>query len=148
MKKGFSLIEILVALAIFGLLSGLVLSSLLGLFRTNRAASNEARAVTVAKNYLEIATRQATYSASGNSYLLTLPAPTQTAGFQVTLEAGGRLASSRTAPLSSCTLANNSYTCSVSCSKNGSTVKCGLVTVKLTLSSGSKSYTFYREWAP
>lgn len=148
MKKGFSLIEILVALAIFGLLSGLVLSSLLGLFRTNRAASNEAGAVTVAKNYLEIAIKEAAYVLSGNYYILTLPAPTQTAGFQTNLEAGGRLPNSTSVTLNPCSLANYTYTCAVSCMQNQTTVPCPLVTLKLTLSTAGKTYTFYREWTP
>lgn len=148
MRKGFSLIEILVALAIFGILSGLVLNSLLGLFRVNRATSSEARAVTVAKNYLEMATKEATYTASGNSYVLSLPAPTQAAGFEVKLAAGGRLPGSDSVALTECTLGTSAYSCTVNCTQNGATVKCSLVTIKLTLTGGGKAYNFYREWTP
>lgn len=153
MKKGFSLVEILVALAIFGLLSGIVLSSLLGLFRANRATGSEARAVVVAKNYLEQAVKETTYTASGSSYILSLPAATQTAGFQVNVEAGGRLPTDTSVTLTPCSLSNNTYTCTVNCiqtQSNGTTitVKCPLVIVRLTLSGSGKTYTFYREWTP
>jgi len=153
MKKGFSLVEILVALAIFGLLSGIVLSSLLGLFRANRATGSEARAVVVAKNYLEQAVKEATYTASGSSYTLSLPAATQTAGFQVKVEAGGRLPTDTSVTLTLCSLSNNTYTCTVNCIQIQSdgttiTVKCPLVIVRLTLSGSGKTYTFYREWTP
>ncbi|WP_243027176.1 PulJ/GspJ family protein [Thermus albus] len=148
MKKGFSLVEILVAVAIFGLISGLVLSSFLGIFRVNRATSAEGRAVTVAKDFFERATRNAVYSASGNAYVLTVPAPSQTAGFAVTLEAGGRFPKDSSITLSPCTQVDSTFTCTVNCTQGNQTVRCTLVTLKLTLSGGNKAYTFFREWSP
>ncbi|RTI33958.1 prepilin-type N-terminal cleavage/methylation domain-containing protein, partial [Thermus scotoductus] len=69
MRKGFSLLELLVALAVFGFLSVAILGGLLGVFRVNRSAGLEARAVAVAKDYLERARREGTYS----NPTLTLP---------------------------------------------------------------------------
>jgi prepilin-type N-terminal cleavage/methylation domain-containing protein len=90
-KKGFSLVELLVALAIFGLLTAAILSGLLGTFRVNRSAGTEARAVVVAKDYLERARREGTYSGT----TLSLPSFTQTGGFNVAVRAGGRLTPSQ-----------------------------------------------------
>lgn len=100
MKRGFSLIEILVALALFGLLSALTFSSLLGLFRTNRLSNLEAEAALVAKGYLEQAVRNATYSPANGT--LQLPSLNDSRGFQVSLAAGGRLPGNDVS-LSSCT---------------------------------------------
>ncbi|WP_448377790.1 PulJ/GspJ family protein [Fervidobacterium sp.] len=145
MKKGFSLVELLVALAIFGLLAAAILSGLLGVFRVNRSASAEARAVVVAKDYLERARREAGYSGSA----LTLPGFTQTGGFNVTVRAGGRANPSEPASLTPCEEnPTTGYTCSVSCAQGGSGGVCSLFLVELTLEKGGKTYTFYREWRP
>ncbi|MGC8967487.1 MAG: prepilin-type N-terminal cleavage/methylation domain-containing protein [Thermus sp.] len=143
MRKGFSLLELLVALAVFGLLSAAILASLLGVFRVNRSAGLEARAVVVAKDYLERVRRESTY----NGTTLTLPAMSQTGGFSPTLRAAGRtnVDPNQTLNFVSCSGSpSTGYTCPVSC-RNG---PCPLVAVELTLKSGSKTYTFYREWTP
>ena len=145
MKKGFSLVELLVALAIFGLLSAAILSGLLGVFRVNRSAGLETRAVVVAKDYLERARRESTY----NGTTLTLPALGQTGGFSVTVRAAGRMDPG--APLAFTTCSGNpstGYSCAVSCQQGTSPTACRLVAVELTLQGGGKTYTFYREWAP
>ncbi|WP_117236680.1 prepilin-type N-terminal cleavage/methylation domain-containing protein [Thermus sediminis] len=138
MKKGFSLLELLVALAVFGLLSAAILGGLLGVFQVNRGASLEARAVVVAKDYLERARRESTYNNA-----LRLPPLGQTAGFSVALAAAGRL--DPTQPLSFAPCAgdpSSGYTCTVACSPG----PCRLVAVRLTLEGGGRTYTFYREW--
>ncbi|APD08701.1 MULTISPECIES: type IV pilus modification PilV family protein [Thermus] len=140
MKKGFSLLEILVALAIFGLLSGLVLSSLLGLFRINRSGNLEARAVVVAKDFLERAVKEGTYA----NNTLTLPKPSQTGGFTWQVAAAGRPNVNQSLSFQTCAATTSAYTCNVSCSGSA----CALVAVRLTLTAGGKSYVFYREWAP
>jgi len=144
-RKGFSLLELLVALAVFGFLSVAILGGLLGVFRVNRSAGLEARAVAVAKDYLERARREGTYS----NPTLTLPSFSQTAGFSVDLQAAGRLDPGQ--PLSFAPCSGNptsGYTCTVTCLQGTSPASCRLVAVKLTLSGGGKAYTFYREWAP
>ena len=144
-KRGFSLIEILVALALFGLLSALTFSSLLGLFRTNRLSNLEAEAALVAKGYLEQAVRNATYSPANGT--LQLPSLNVSRGFQVSLAAGGRLPGNDVS-LSSCTQNPSGWSCTVSCQKNGTSVPCPLVTVQLTLTRGGRTQVFYREWSP
>jgi prepilin-type N-terminal cleavage/methylation domain-containing protein len=144
-KKGFSLVELLVALAIFGLLAAAILSGLLGIFRVNRSAGTEARAVVVAKDYLERARRAGTYSGT----TLRLPSFTQTGGFKVKVRAGGRLTPSQPVSLTNCTgNPTTGYTCSVSCAQGASTVACSLLAVELTLEGSGRTYTFYREWRP
>jgi len=144
-KKGFSLVELLVALAIFGLLAAAILSGLLGIFRVNRSAGAEARAVVVAKDYLERARREGTYSGT----TLRLPSFTQTGGFEVKVRAGGRLTPSQPVSLEDCTgNPTTGYTCSVSCAQGASTVACSLLAVELTLEGSGRTYTFYREWRP
>jgi len=144
-KKGFSLVELLVALAIFGLLAAAILSGLLGIFRVNRSAGTEARAVVVAKDYLERARREGTYSGT----TLRLPSFTQTGGFKVAVRAGGRLSPSQSVSLTNCTGSpTTGYTCSVSCAQGASTVACSLLAVELTLEGSGRTYTFYREWRP
>jgi prepilin-type N-terminal cleavage/methylation domain-containing protein len=144
-KKGFSLVELLVALAIFGLLAAAILSGLLGIFRVNRSAGAEARAVVVAKDYLERARKKGDYSGP----TLSLPPFTQTGGFKVAVRAGGRLTPSQSASLEDCTGdPTTGYTCSVSCAQGASTVACSLLAVELTLQGSGRTYTFYREWRP
>ena len=143
MRKGFSLVELLVALAIFGLLAAAILSGLLGVFRVNRSANTEARAVVVAKDYLERARREATYSGT----TLSLPRFTQTGGFSVAVRAGGRLTPSESVSLAACARENgNKYRCEVPCLQNQP--PCSLFTVELTLEGNGRTYTFYREWRP
>ena len=145
MKKGFSLVELLVALAVFGLLAAAILSGLLGIFRVNRSAGAEARAVVVAKDYLERARRAGTYSGT----TLRLPPFTQTGGFKVKVRAGGRLTPSQPVSLRDCTGSpTTGYTCSVGCAQGASTVACSLLAVELTLEGSGRTYTFYREWRP
>lgn len=148
MKKGFSLVEILVALAIFGLLSGIVLSSLLGLFRVNQSAGLEARAMVVAKDFLERAVKESSYTASGTSYVLNVPKPAQTQGFSVSLKAAGRMDTSAALTFSSCTGAGSTYTCTVTCNQNNTPVACRLVALEVQLKDRGRTFTFYREWAP
>jgi prepilin-type N-terminal cleavage/methylation domain-containing protein len=144
-KKGFSLVELLVALAIFGLLAAAILSGLLGIFRVHRSAGAEARAVVVAKDYLERARRAGTYSGT----TLSLPSFTQTGGFNVAVRAGGRLTPSQSVNLDNCTgNPTSGYTCSVGCADGASTVACSLLAVELTLEGSGRTYTFYREWRP
>lgn len=143
MRKGFSLVEILVALAVFGLVSGVVLSSLLGLFRINRSASLEGQAAVVAKDLMERAVRESTYSAN----TLRVPLPSQTQGFSVALEAAGRMAPSGSLSFGTCSRDNTGFSCTVACNQGNST-PCRLVALKLTLTGSGKSYAFYREWAP
>jgi prepilin-type N-terminal cleavage/methylation domain-containing protein len=144
-KKGFSLVELLVALAIFGLLAAAILSGLLGIFRVNRSAGAEARAVVVAKDYLERARRAGTYSGT----TLRLPSFTQTGGFNVAVRAGGRLTPSQPVSLEDCTGdPTTGYTCSVGCAQGASTAACSLLAVELTLEGSGRTYTFYREWRP
>lgn len=145
MRKGFSLVELLVALAIFGLLSAAILSGLLGVFQVNRGASLEARAVVVAKDYLERARREGAYDGT----TLTLPALSQMGGFSVTVRAAGRMDPGGSLAFTSCSGSPTAgYSCAVSCSQGTSTTACRLVAVELTLAGGGKTYTFYREWAP
>ena len=147
MKRGFSLVELLVALAVFGLLAAAILSGLLGIFRVNRSAGAEARAVVVAKDYLERARREGTYS--GTTLTLSLPSFTQTGGFNVAVRAGGRLTPFQSVNLANCTgNPTSGYTCSVGCAQGASTVACSLLAVELTLQGSGRTYTFYREWRP
>ena len=148
MKKGFSLVELLVALAVFGLLAAAILSGLLGIFRVNRSAGAEARAVVVAKDYLERARREGTYSGT-TLPTLRLPPFTRTGGFNVAVRAGGRLTPSQPVSLTNCTGSpTTGYTCSVSCAQGAFTVACSLLAVELTLEGSGRTYTFYREWRP
>ncbi len=148
MKKGFSLIEILVALAIFGLLSGIVLSSLLGLFRINRSAALEAQAVVVAKDFFERAVKESSYTPSGTSHVLSVPKPAQTQGFTLSLRAGGRMDPAASLTFAACSAGSQTFTCNVSCSQNATPVACRLVALEVQLAARGKAFTFYREWAP
>jgi len=57
-RKGYSLVELLVALIVFSLLSSALLSELLGSLQANQLGGQEARALAVAKNYFERARRE------------------------------------------------------------------------------------------
>ncbi len=141
MRKGFSLVEILVALALFGLLSGFALHALLGSFRIHQSSRLEGTAALVAKAYLERALAEARYEPSTG--LLTLPA-LQAEGFAARLEAGGRSSTQETPSLSPCQAGQTGFTCSATCNGGG----CRLILVRLTLSDRGRSFTFQREFQP
>jgi len=144
MKRGFTLVELLVALAILGLVSALALSSLLSLFGVNRKTALEAQATLVAKDFFERAVRESTYTSSGGSYVLSVPAPTQRAGFAFRLRAGGRMGPNGSLTLTPCAQSGNRLLCSVACGGGA----CRFVALELTLEGGGRTYAFYREWQP
>jgi prepilin-type N-terminal cleavage/methylation domain-containing protein len=144
-RKGYSLIELLVALAVFGLVSSALLSGFLGVFRANQLGGQEARALAVAKNYFERAQRESSY----NGTTLTLPALGDPRGFAVAVQAGGRLDPQDQVAMTSCSESpGTGYTCTLSCRRAGSPTACALVTVEVRLSANGKDYIFLREWVP
>lgn len=145
MRKGFSIIEILVALAVFGLISSALLTGLLGTLQVNKKGALEARALTVAKGYLEKARWETAYSGS----TLALPAVGDPQGFTLQVSGGGRSDPAAPLTLSPCSGAPGvGYTCSASCLKNGTPQRCPLVAVEVRLSAGGRSFVFDKEWAP
>jgi prepilin-type N-terminal cleavage/methylation domain-containing protein len=144
-RKGYSLIELLVALAVFGLVSSVLLSGLLGTLRANQLGGQEARALTVAKSYFERARREGRYDGA----TLALPALGDPRGFAVAVRAGGRLTPQDQASMTPCSGSpGTGYTCALSCQRAGQPTACALVAVEVRLSASGKDYLFLREWAP
>jgi prepilin-type N-terminal cleavage/methylation domain-containing protein len=140
-RQGLTLVELLVALAVLGLATSLMVGSIVGLFRIQGRASLEAQAAGVAKAYLERLPLEASYDRTNRT--LTLP----------TLNSGGFTARTRVAErlaggAQTFTVCTPGSPCPVSCTLNGSPVACPLVAVELTLTKGSRTFTFYREWTP
>lgn len=145
MKKGFTLLELLLALLVFGLVSSALLSGLLGVYRANRLGGQEARALAVAKDYLERVRQESAYSGA----TLSLPALGDPRGFAVAVRAGGRLAPQDPVALAPCSGSpQTGYACSVSCLRAGSPTPCALVAVELRLSADGRSYLFLQERVP
>jgi len=144
-RKGFSLVELLVAFAVFGLVSSALLSGLLSIFRANQLGGQEARALAVAKNYFERARREGRYDGA----TLSLPALGDPRGFTVAVRAGGRLDPQDQVSMTPCSGSpGTGYTCALSCQRTGRPTACTLVAVEVRLSAGGKDYLFLREWVP
>jgi prepilin-type N-terminal cleavage/methylation domain-containing protein len=144
-RKGYSLIELLVALAVFSLVSSALLLGLLGTLQANRLGGQEARALAVAKNYFEQARRESRYDGRA----LTLPALGDPRGFAVAVRAGGRLDPQGQVSMTPCSGSpGTGYTCALSCQRAGQPTACALVAVEVRLSASGKDYLFLREWAP
>jgi prepilin-type N-terminal cleavage/methylation domain-containing protein len=145
MRKGYSLVELLVALAVFGLVSSALLSGLLGTLQANQLGGQEARALAVAKNYFERARRESRYDGA----TLSLPAVGDPRGFAVAVRAGGRLDPRDQVSMAPCSGSPGAgYTCALSCQRAGTPTACALVAVEVRLSASGKDYLFLREWAP
>lgn len=141
MKRGLTLVELLVALAILGVATSFIASSLVGLFRTQSRASLEARAAGIAKAYLERLPLEASYNKTTRT--LTLPA-LNAGGFTASVKVAGRLAG-ESQTFTNCIPGSS---CALSCTQGNNTVACRLVAVELTLTQSGRSFVFYREWAP
>ncbi len=135
MRKGLTLIELLVALALFGALSLALVGALLTAFRTNQASGLEARATALAKAYLERVPREANYDRE----TLSLPPLALPQGFQGEVAAGGRMGLGEALGFSPCP-----GECQVACGGR----PCRFIAVRLTLRQGERAWEFFREWAP